>query len=321
MPEAPSPPQAVPNFQPEPVNVFDFLVGEGTPNPSTLNLAAAEERRLLEAAPLSPSAGALVRFQDLSDDDDDDLVQYGTGPVPAAAFRTPAAKSDRKSKTKDLSTSEKKDKKRKRLHVDTAATGSPDVDQEMTDAPPVLHSGLTGGLQRMMSRPDVFPPSPDYSGDAGEPSPGSPLKRSKHKKGKHDRDRDISLGSQLMSVFTSSKRSSKDHDGERPKKSRKKREHSSQKLLEYKPTNGETNGNHQLVVYKERGDMFMSLVDKGPESERGLSVNKVLRRYHRHRAESGSHMSKATEEKQLFRNLRLRKNDRGEIVLFCEESK
>ena len=38
----------------------------------------------------------------------------------------------------------KKDKKRKRLHIET--------DHIMTDAPPVLHSGLTGGISKFVTR-------------------------------------------------------------------------------------------------------------------------------------------------------------------------
>ena len=72
--------------------------------------------------------------------------------------------------------------------------------------------------------------------------------------------------------------------------------------------------------------MFMSLVNKGPESSRGCSINKVLKRFHRQRfgdgeaAEGGtlrlSRERRETEEDSLWRTVRLRRNEAGEIVLF-----
>src|SRR5450432_2047363 len=190
-PEVPSPPSAAPGFRhspTDPVNVFDFYEGSETPNPSTLNLM--EQRKMVEDTPTTQAIEErrTVWFEDdiIQEEDDMDegaLVQYGSGPVPTAGYRTPAPKADRDRKTRkdrELTRDEKKDKKRKRLHVDTSAerSRSREVDEEMTDAPPVLHSGLTGGLNKLL-RNSTFPPSPDYSGDAAEPSPGSPLKRSK----------------------------------------------------------------------------------------------------------------------------------------------
>jgi len=47
-------------------------------------------------------------------------------------------------------------------------------------------------------------------------------------------------------------------------------------------------------------------------------LNKVLKRYHRERSEMGNNtLSKLSEEKELWKSLRLKKNDRGEIVLFA----
>jgi cell growth-regulating nucleolar protein len=130
---------------------------------------------------------------------------YGQGPVPVsanAAFLTPAPHRDRERssrRTRDengLRTSKKDSNKRKRVHIDdldlSAATahrrGSSSVergvdDEMMVDAPllPELHTGLTGGLNRLLSSsrhpPGEFPPSPDYSGDNIGESPGSPLTR------------------------------------------------------------------------------------------------------------------------------------------------
>ncbi len=124
-----------------------------------------------------------------------------------------------------------------------------------------------------------------------------------------------------MSLITT--RKSKRTDGERPRKSKRRhREESSrplQKMIEYKPMNGDApDDSQQLVVYREqaRAELFMSFINKGPNSERGVSMNKALKRYHRERSAQGLGLGKAEEEKQLWRSLRFRKNERGEVVLF-----
>jgi cell growth-regulating nucleolar protein len=321
-PEAPTPPSAA-----EPVNVFDFLVSNPTPTASSLSLPAT--------APIQHNEEtALVRFDpeanglDSALDDDSAMVQYGSGPVPVSQFETPAPKPARR-KVKDGDKEAKKDKKRKRLHIET--------DHIMTDAPPVLHSGLTGGINRLMSRPNVFPPSPDYSGsgDAAE-TPASPLKKAKSKH--HKSSRTESLGNSLMAMISSGSKPKSSSSKKRTKtkssssSSKKKKRTTTagakslegpkeQKLLEFRPgsKDGETAAaaGREMVVYKPRAEHFLSFVNKGPDSERGCSVNKALKRYHRERNASGVSLSKLMEEKELFRSLRMKKNDRGEVVLFC----
>ncbi|KFY30390.1 hypothetical protein V494_08167 [Pseudogymnoascus sp. VKM F-4513 (FW-928)] len=337
-PEAPMPPSAAPDFeQQDPVNVFDFYVGAETPNPSTIHLASVEQRRLEEAPPTpSPAyangSGAVVRFSQVEDDNSEALVQYGSGPVPTD-LRTPAPKERKSKKDKGLNSVSKSDKKRKRLHVDTSADSSVDRDLEMTDAPPVLHSGLTGGLQKMMAREGAFPPSPDYSGDNVEASPGSPLKRSKRTKETKKHHNEGGFSTAIMQMITTtrktSRKSSKEHkerkerkhDEDRPRKqSRTKRRDADQKMIEYKSADASQDPG-QMVVFKpsegsdELAGMLLGFVSKGPESERGVSMNKALKRYHRMRASSGGN-GKVAEEKELWKSLRMRKNDRGEIVLF-----
>jgi cell growth-regulating nucleolar protein len=324
LPEAPTPPSAVPADAN--VNVFDFLVA-ATPNTSKMDLQGQE------AAP--PMSRQLVRFEQEVDEyvdptgymvDEEDMVQYGEGPV--VHFQTPAPKTHRKkSKDSDI----KKDKKRKRLHIDTAIEGH--NDQVMTDAPPVLHSGLTGGLNRLM-RPPQFPPSPDYSGgDAGDqsPIPASPIKKSKHTKPAKP-SRTESFGTNLKALVSGTHKSKvskkRKHSSERKDKGKdkKKKDRSTHretdkvpKLIEYRPQSGSEGKDANagtMIVYKPRSDLFLSLCNKGPESERGCSVNKALKRYHRERTSSGTSLGKLTEEKELWRSLRMRRNDRGEIVLF-----
>ncbi|KAI1345002.1 LYAR-type C2HC zinc finger protein [Xylariaceae sp. FL0016] len=320
-PEAPTPPSAADAN----LNVFDFLV-DATPNASNVNLQP-------EQPPVATRQ--LVRFDDAANDyvdptgymiDDDEMVQYGSSAIPYT-YETPAPKTHRK-KSKDSEV--KKDKKRKRLHIETspAALDVQPGDEVMTDAPPVLHSGLTGGLKSMM-RPSQFPPSPDYSGgDAGEISPASPIKKSKHTKPAKPTRTD-SLGSTMKALMSGSSKSTKvskkrKHSSER--KEKKKRRHhrsssdkaSSTKMIEYRSKSGDEKEGESgtMIIYKPRSDLFLSFCNKGPESDRGCSVNKTLKRFHRERTSTGNSLGKVMEEKELWRSLRMRRNDRGEIVLF-----
>ncbi|KAI1279060.1 hypothetical protein F5Y07DRAFT_46994 [Xylaria sp. FL0933] len=322
-PAAPMPPPAVPDDAN--VNVFDYLL-DATPTASKVNFQPQE-------TPAAYGGGRqLIRFDnDVSnyiDDsgymvDDGAMGQYGT------AYETPAPKAHRK-KTKDAERELKKDKKRKRLHIETSpAALEPRTDEVMTDAPPVLHSGLTGGLNRMM-RPSQFPPSPDYSGgDAGETSPAASIVvKKKHTKSPKARRTD-SIGSNLKALVSGASKSKvskkRKHSTERKEKKRRTHSHSSSrkapKLIEYRAKSGEEKGDESgaLVVYRPRSDLFLSLCTKGPESDRGCSVNKALKRYHRERSASGDSLSKGAEEKELWRSLRMRRNERGEIVLFSLE--
>ncbi|KAK3077502.1 hypothetical protein LTS18_010073, partial [Coniosporium uncinatum] len=62
---------------------------------------------------------------------------------------------------------------------------------------------------------------------------------------------------------------------------------------------------------------FTSFITKGPESDRGYSMNKALKRWHRERGTSaGEKEGKQEEEKELWKGLRLRRNERGEVVVF-----
>ena len=327
LPEAPSPPSAAPGFtmEHEDVNVFDFLVDSETPNASRLELSAPEPMHLIEDTPRENTDRDLVRvrFNEKAVQSVADLIEYGSGPVPTSAFQTPAPRAEKErkkdKKDRDLSRDGKKDKKRKRLHVDTRDLSPKEGDEIMTDAPPVLHSGLTGGLNRLLSRPSVFPPSPDYSGgDAGDGSPGSPLKKTKHS----NRGRVDTISNNIMSMI-SARTSSREHSEDRPRRKhrrhRDRSERPTQKMLEYKPMDGEViseDSQNQMVVFQPRAELLLSFINKGPDSERGMSMNKALKRYHRERNASGIGLSRGEEEKELWRDLRMKKNERGEIVLF-----
>lgn len=298
-PEAPTPPAAV---EDDNVNVFDFLVATGqTPNASNINLLHEQQQ---QKEPQPSESTSLVRYEYNSDEyldatsllkDPEPLVQYGGG-----SFETPAPiKMDRKK-------GEKSDKKRKRLHVDVPG------DQVMTDAPPVLHSGLTGGLKGLMK----LPPSPGDSGaDANDPSPASPLKKTKHSK--HHKHGQIS--NSIFGMITSSSKSSSKSKKRKTSKKSSSRHHreKSPKLIEYSSKDAkDKNEEGQMILFKPRPDVFFNYVNKGPDSERGCSMNKALKRFYRERQAAGTSMSKHMEEKELWRSLRLRRNEQGEIVLF-----
>ncbi|KAH8703306.1 hypothetical protein BGW36DRAFT_287703 [Talaromyces proteolyticus] len=354
-------------------------------------------------------------------------------------FMTPAPKKkEKKNRKRDVERSSPvpepkttSEKKRKRGHVDEldvdAANARHEEDTPMTDAPssvinnagtPYLqHSGLTGGLDRMLR--DERSPSPDYEDYTDEEGdsrryqdPQSPLKRTRRSEksaGNADNGLGISLkgrAGRIMSMFSGSNVSGSSHgsaeppskalvrtrpsDGEhagaliqvrRSKKtpnvrhvhasgeSRKtKRKISSQsygndhydstrpsrrlKAIEYHPHGSDSGGddNRKMVVYRherlteeeierEKASYFLSLVTKGPESERGCSINKALKRFHRDcpslagssqdhdddperdrrgrgRSSRADRNSKLDEEKDLWRTLRLKRNDRGEVVVF-----
>lgn len=348
-PRAPTPP---------PVNVFDFLVQDATPKAAPA-VGGAPARKMLEResssmyvnhpndsqySQYSNGEGATYKQRGYS---------YGDAPVQPTfesydslsnlensqaslmpgAFETPAPKKEKKDK------SDKSDKKRKR-HVDdldlSAAKRPASRDEPMADAPAppstgrVLHSGLTGGLSRLVTDPDFY----EDRIDAG-PTPISPLKRSKrndHASKDKDSSRDdkrkssyVSHGSTTRTVSsskhsddTSSRRrrhrspSSSPEPSAKPKsRTTKAIEYPSARAASVQPSASNQVGAH----YNSRAELFMSFVNKGPDSERGVSINKALKRYHREKGLRAVE-DKEDEDKELWKDLRLRKNERGEIVLF-----
>lgn len=87
------------------------------------------------------------------------------------------------------------------------------------------------------------------------------------------------------------------------------------------------------LVRRDRALQFLSLVNKGPESSRGCSLHKTLKRFHRLESEMASvsqegrgrerGRNKASDkekrdddENDLWRALRVKRNEKGELVLF-----
>jgi cell growth-regulating nucleolar protein len=390
------------------VNVFDFLDGSATPNPSRTHLPVEESRMIEDSQPPAyeetPETAVaqvtdVMKFMVPDDDFGENGFAYGDEPVrptnerfdssynlrdqaPDFNFTTPAPKSKHnRTKSKDIGTTIKKEeRKRKRnspAELDmTLVRAQHQRDLIMADTPPVLHSGLTGGLNRLLARPE-FPPSPDYSGDYVENSPLSPMKRAKQgaskafmraqkdfetqqekdrkaelKQEKKERGRDRErkerkVSTALVKIKPKMKKREREDSGRDSQRTRdgdrrRRRQYSSStsparerktvKAIEYHHASSRSpapNGNGQLIVRPNgdlapvnteadaRAELFMSFINKGPDSERGMSVNKALKRYHRERYERWDReVSKADEEKELWKSMRLKRNDRGEVVLF-----
>lgn len=113
-------------------------------------------------------------------------------------------------------------------------------------------------------------------------------------------------------------------------------------LIMYKQ--GSNDSQELDFLMRERANYFLSLVNKGPDSGRGCSMHKILKRFHRdHQSSSivsddreskemsergrdrnrrrnrgGDKGKKDEEEQDLWRMLRLKKNERGEVVLFLK---
>ena len=391
-PRAPTPPPA-PEVLPESVNVFDFLVSEETPNGRKSVVHAPAETQLVEHpvyytngdsqfsqyseytpadgsqhymsygfsyghSPIPPSMDRYESWHNLAE------PQQANGAIMPPPYVTPAPKEHRKEtkEGKRVTISEKKRKRQLVEDLDLASTKRPSSrDEMMVDAYSggrVLHSGLTGGLTKLVTDPEFY----QDRIDAGPTPILSPVKRSRRDDDSKDdrrKSRHISYGSSTTTKQSSSKPSSDKHDKkyhddrydrkyhddkhhrsrsaeriyhEDKHRHRRHREQDSMSSddrgtrktvyrIEYpghidRPGSVQPNATNQLVSYSSRADLFMSFVNKGPDSERGCSINKVLKRYHRERDVRGE--SKDEEDKELWKALRLRKNERGEIVLFVE---
>lgn len=328
-PRAPTPPQLEETY-----NVFDYLVSEPTPGKT---VSGAQESRMLGngdsqyslhsngdgsqyrqrgfsygSAPIPPALDRYESWQNMTDS------QQSHELMPPPTYITPGPKHERREKHI------KSDKKRKRQQVeelDLSSAKRPSSRDSMIVDPPsstgrALHSGLTGGLSRLVTDPDFY-------GDrinAG-PTPISPIKRSKHDKELRDERRKSSYTSRATSKSSASKQSDdayrhrKRRDSSSDDDSRHRISRTQYKAIEYpdRPTSVQPTASNQLIQHRDRAELFLSFV-KGPDSERGCSINKALKRYHRERDVRGE--EKEDDDKELFKSLRLRRNDRGEIVLF-----
>lgn len=425
-PPAPTPPPAgevrTPAPAPandKPVNVFDYLVADETPNASKVSLAEPKEQMKMKTTAKSvfEPSDSLARFEANPTTDDEgknyDVAynehgfSYGTGNIPhsdwppnvSTEFVTPAPKKKKDRKEKAPGTVS--EKKRKRGQPEALSTPREDVDTPMMDAPssitnnagtPMLtHSGLTGGLNRMMRSPSPGDDSPETHRRAYQDT-SSPIKRSRRNGKEANGNGDPGLGISIKnraerlvsSMFGGSavsstsgttenskalvrarrgssssadehlevRKSKKSHRSRAsPEESRKSKRKSSnptddrptRRLKHVDERRGSVNSpSHQVTVYRqskppartdedlqrELAHHFLSLVAGSAGTERGFSVNKALKRFHRDlsdeydadRGRDGRSRAdrerRLDDEKDLWRALRLRRNDRGEIVVF-----
>ncbi|KAL8701827.1 MAG: hypothetical protein Q9224_000325 [Gallowayella concinna] len=359
-PQAPTPPPAVSAWNLQPVNVFDFLVNENTPNASKVSLGGTRAQMEMKphAPPLFEANNAPPSSNSGTDHEYDSAYErhgytYGTHPVPSKSglkrleYETPGPKQasqnlNRGSDIYELDGAERRstDKKRKRTHLEeldlTAARRSSRQDAMILDAPtPLLHSGLTGGLNRLLStKPTTLPPSPEYSNSSQrpDPSPPSPVTRKKRVVTTFDGEkvRKTESGALVRVRKAPTSRRASD-ESTRPRKQHRLLKENSEdtsrhrdrtasrqpkrnvKAIEYHPYREQEQ--QQMIVYRTRAELFLSFVNKGPESEHGCSMNKALKRYHRERGERGLGLGKPEEEKELWKSLRVRRNERGEVVI------
>lgn len=436
-PPAPTPPpageakstSAALNKDNKAVNVFDYLVTDETPNASKVSLATPKEQMAMnpKARSLFEPSNALAKLDTKTDDEgnydvayEENGFSYGGGPIPpsmypnevpnvSTEFVTPAPKKKKDRKEKRSATTS--EKKRKRGHGDEMSSPPNDIDTPMMDVPssvinnagtPMLaHSGLTGGLNRMMRSPSPNEDdTPDYVVRAPYNDVSSPIKRTRRngKEANGDQGLGISMKNRAErfvssmfggSVVSNGSNASKEDtsralvrtrrgsssSGDGQLEGRKKKSHRSRnnqetherererksKRKSSNPTDGDRpsrrqkqiderrrsdsrsphRDSRQVTVYHkskalthgedplqhEMATHFLSLVSK--DSDRGCSVNKALKRFHRdfsdeYDADRGRDQGRsradrerrAEDEKDLWRSLRLRRNDRGEIVVF-----
>ena len=354
-PEAPAPPSAAPPQTN--VSVFDFLVNEETPNASKISLIPGTDKpQTYVPSALDPDIATKRDIITTTDPHyDTHGFSYGTSPLPSPPRHKKEKKDEPKFEfitpgTRDLrhqleqsyaqqASQPSTEKKRKRHQPDdldlTALHDSDAMMEDAAAAPPAppLHSGLTGGLTRLLSHDrDSYSPSPDLDPQRGAKSSQSlAVVKSRDKHDGRERSRLKSTSSRRRRTSDESRPRKKKHRTHSEARtedsvgstSRHRRKHRSRRAIEYPTTIDEEAGEQvregareggqggQLIKYATRAEFFMSLVTKGEDSARGMSVHKVLKRYHRERAQE-----REEEEKELFKGLRIRRNERGEVVVF-----
>lgn len=193
--------------------------------------------------------------------------------------------------------------------------------------------GKSSTRQRRASSSDNQPPAPVRGRDTEKRD------RKKHKVTRHNG----TSSANVRMVKSSSRR----QGSESPDLSKTRNGKSAQKQIEYHPSTnshphthshsnhrpvhspsesdderyGKNGNDKQMVIFgaeerlRRKCDDFLAYISKGPSSSRGYSINKVLKRYHKD-SEITKEADKREEEKDLWRGLRLKRNDRGEVVVF-----
>lgn len=399
-PPAPTPPvdTTVPPFTTEahsgqPVNVFDYLVPEDTPK-KPVNHAPSLSHTGRDQSRANTKSSVKGKDHDVTYEENG--FSYGTSPVkpsanqgipsyPSMEYMTPMPK-----KKKDRSRNEVEDsrdnrkagntsdRKRKRGNMeDVAMTDAPPSTVKSSETPVLNHSGLTGGIERMLhslgeehEHSDKHHPdntSPIKRTRRGDKDPNSDSRRSRterfvssmfgfpgenseitskgivrtHRDSSHPTEAQKTkkthrhssqssaqpLSSSLMDPRKPTQKSGDaDHPPSYSKQLKPRRDHHNRPRPQSpggdsgysRPATGSqlSNDNGQELQH-QMASRFLSLVTKGPESGRGMSVHKALKRLHNDRSDQDLDREQQFEDdREMWRALRLKRNERGEVVLF-----
>lgn len=340
-PPAPSPP---PSGDP-PVNVYDYLVKErySESSPSDSGSPAAHPPPT-KVARRNPGYATVERLPPEArrpkPDIPDDAVSYGQGPIKkslrkydseldrfmqghkTSSAMPPPDRTPGPPRLMQDESSRSSEKKRKRDQNDELDT----IDQRSStrggsDGGRVLHSGLTGGLGKMLGR--------DESHQV-EPSPLGPKKRSKY------------VGEEGSFSVPEDERPHNHRRGdatEVPRNVRESRQHHHQshdlkalegrndlKAIEY--SRSESAVPKSRLSIESHSGYFLSLIDKDHSSKKGQSIWGTMKMFHEG-LEQGleddvtvdADDRRQREEKRLFKGLRMKVNRQGEIVLFSRSDR
>ena len=242
----------------------------------------------------------------------------------ATVSRTPAPNRSRTANSHEERSST--DKKRKRPPVE-------DLDlsvvhhrpETQSAAATILHSGLTGGLNKLLAKP---------GSREVEASPLSPKKRSKHDKHAESKMRDLERSHRHKESEERDHRHKRHREGSNGHSIEgvKTIEGSKDlKMIDYRESsagalvkNTKTKQPNQLPQ-RSNSEFFLSLVDKDYRSAKGQSIWGALKMFHEglhaEMSETAYLGIKEREEKRLFSGLRMKINRSGEIVLFARPEK
>jgi cell growth-regulating nucleolar protein len=255
----------------------------------------------------------------------------------SADVATPDARRSHARTMSSDSTGQKKSGKRKRGHPEDLDMSkiNQNGDVDMTDVP-ALHSGLTGGINKLMGQRHVLPPSPDDS-------PNSPIKRSRrdengtsgkekarrknsdtsdkanHKRTKHTNDKKEAvkpaskpvpqkpIAKKRSAVASARKRSVSPEATPQRKKQ-------VLKAIEYNVDPKDKEDDSMALVKISHAPTtkpvasFLDCLAKGSDAEEGVSVWKALKRW---KKDGGNDDG----EKELWKRIKIRMNDRGELII------
>lgn len=323
-PPAPSPPRA--NF-----NVFDFMVQDKSPstvastsprksngNASPRSLHQDNDRPVHAEHGFSYGEGPIRNRRDRQDfamqvDDQFGPELAARTPVPSAAksLKTPKANSQ-------PNVGKSTEKKRKRPQVEDLDLS--DSRNDSSDGRRSLHTGLTGGLSKLLGAPD------DRNDEA---SPLSPKKRSKHRP-KQDESADDDSNDERRrrkKERRASKHKRHRSDGDDMERQLVRTDAASKQVQLHAQSRSKTRPEKKQLPEQPNSEFFLTLVDKEHTSSKGQSIWGTLKTFHEGLQSDSMedafdlHGAHERAEKRLFKGLRMKLNKHGEIVLFAKPDK